>query len=161
MKRNNISFRGYEYLPENIAKSIFELVEKTSGNKNVRHDNFITIVGTIYFKCNFGSTTLHSYPLAKNYWKKVVGGRYKQYLEELIDAGIIDEDVKRGRKRYSTNLDMELSSNNIIRVDFKSKKTKDVGYSNYHIDRIENRLGKRIIRHLNKVSIDLEEFKFL
>lgn len=164
MKQNPDKVRICEYIPDNIAQKINEIAGNSGGKPKVRHDNYLAIVGTIYFKClSENNYAFIAYPIASNYWKKVVGDEYAEYVNNLLEAGIIKREKKKRRWRYSIEFNFMLQFHEVIRVDYRTKKIKSFhaikGCSGYHIERIENRLGGRVLKHLKKINVDYEAFK--
>jgi hypothetical protein len=156
--------RKCEYIPNTYYDKIIELVKSSGGKPKVRHDNYLAIVSTIYFKCINEQGYAHvPHPIAKNYWLKTVGGRYKEYINELLEVKLIDRVKKGGRWNYHISFNMVLKLNKLIRVDYKTDKItstiEERGISTYEVDRIENRLGRRILKHLGHVSVDYEAFE--
>ncbi len=164
MKQNPNIVRKCEYIPDNIAQVIVELAANSNGKPNVRHDNYLAIVSTIYFKClNENDYAFIPYPIARNYWTKVLGGRYVEYLNDLLKVNVISREKKAGRWKYSIDFNFLLQLHKLVRVEYRTNKIKsihlDSGFSVYNVDRIENRLGRRILRHLKKVTVDYKAFE--
>jgi hypothetical protein len=164
MKQSISKQRKSEYIPDVLATEIEKLSTNTSGYSNVRYDNFLKIVGTIYYKCiRENDHAFIPYPLAKKYWVELIGGRYKEYLDELIKADIVVSTKTGRRLKYNIDFNLILQPTEIIRVEYRTvqfqQSEDDQGISHYEIDRIENRLGKQIIKHLNRISVDYDAFE--
>lgn len=154
---------GYAYLPEHIAQAITELAATSKGNTNLRYDNYLKIVSTIYFKCiNENNYPYVHHALGKGYWRKVIGGRYRDYIDELLEHPIIAE-IQSGRsKLLAIDTNLHLNHSEVIPVEYrnitKDDSKADKRYSS-HSERPEERLGNRILAHLKHVSVDYDAFE--
>ena len=163
--KNNLIKRPAEYLPKIIADRIDELAEQSSGYKNLRFDNYLKITGTIYYKClKENGNEFQTYPMSKKYWRKIIGGKYTSYLKELLNAKIITVEKRGNRLYYGIEIEWMFSLDyyKIKRVLYRTMKNKMPGQENVQSilerNRIEIRLGKRILNNLNKISVDFEAF---
>ena len=120
MKQNSKYNKSCEYLPEIIADRIDALAKKNGGREtNTRFDNYLKILGTIYYKCMTENGYAHiPHPLASDYWKKTIGGYYKDYKDELLNDEIIEESNNKGRLlHFNIEMNLTLFPGDLIQVN--------------------------------------------
>jgi hypothetical protein len=77
-----------EYLPTKLVKVLNDVIKD---EREVRSkDNYISIVALIYHhQMSDDSSYLHYSPLSVEYWRKVIGSHYSNYMSKLLSVDLI------------------------------------------------------------------------
>lgn len=79
---------NFEYLPRKVADVIKKITE--SDREYRTKNNYLTIVGLVYFHQMSDEASCYDYsPLAREYWRTVVGSNYSKYIDRLVGEHIV------------------------------------------------------------------------
>jgi len=79
---------NFEYLPRKVADVIKKITE--SDREYRTKNNYLTVVGLVYFHQMSDEASCYDYsPLAREYWRTVVGSNYSKYIDRLVGEHIV------------------------------------------------------------------------
>ena len=79
---------NYEYLQRKVADVIKKITE--SDREYRTKNNYLTVVGLVYFHQMSDEASCYDYsPLAREYWRTVVGSNYSKYIDRLVGEHIV------------------------------------------------------------------------
>ncbi len=82
---------NFEYLPRKVADVIKEITE--SDREYRTKNNYLTVVGLVYFHQMSDEALCYDYsPLAREYWRTVVGSNYPKYIDRLVKEQVIQRE---------------------------------------------------------------------
>ena len=82
---------NFEYLPRKVADVIKKITE--SDREYRTKNNYLTIVGLVYFHQMSDEASCYDYsPLAREYWRTVVGSNYPKYVDRLVEEHVVQRE---------------------------------------------------------------------
>ncbi|MEQ6166148.1 hypothetical protein AAOE16_03045 [Ekhidna sp. MALMAid0563] len=160
MKRNDKYEKICEVIPNDTLLKVEQLVTQNGGKRqNERFNNYLNICGRIYSHSLEKSFTGHvPTTFTKGYWRKVIGGKYLTYINELNEADVI-QIIK-----YSTGYKYRLKGEDLISdnqlCDYRYRNRRSVNFiKEQQLSSIKKHLGTRVINSLNRVDFDFESFR--
>jgi hypothetical protein len=82
---------NFEYLPRKVADVIKKITE--SDREYRTKNNYLTVVGLVYFHQMSDEASCYDYsPLAREYWRTVVGSNYSKYIDRLVGEHIVQRE---------------------------------------------------------------------
>lgn len=148
-------YRTHETMPVFVKEAIFDLSKK-QGYARTRFKNYAIVVGTVYYQCMSIAGGIHNmHPISANYWKSILGKRYRDYINELLAEELIEESNYKNRNYY------RIHANVTFQFSEQSRTVEDVPVdynarpiNNDEFTHISDRLANRIRKALSKITID-------
>jgi len=82
---------NFEYLPRKVADVIKKITE--SDREYRTKNNYLTVVGLVYFHQMSDEASCYDYsPLAREYWRTVVGSNYSKYIDRLVEEHVVQRE---------------------------------------------------------------------
>lgn len=83
---------NYEYLPYGVVKVIRQVTREEREYRT--QNNYLLVAGVIFHHQMSDDSSYYDYkPLAREYWRSVVGSHYFKYVNRLVEEGVVQRDM--------------------------------------------------------------------
>ena len=140
---------NYEYLPSGVVKVIRQV---TRGEREYRtQNNYLLVAGLIFHHQINDDSSFYDYkPLAREYWRSVVGSHYSKYINRLVEECVVQrervtyyDDYGKSSRVMGFRIHPDMLDGKFLLMKYEGAKSEsNTAYTNDNMFSERNRIAK-------------------
>lgn len=140
---------NYEYLPYDVVKVIRQITREEREYRT--QNNYLLVAGLIFHHQMSDDSSYHDYkPLAREYWRSVVGSHYSKYINQLVEEGVVQremvtyyDDYGKSSRVMGFRINPNLLDGKFLSMKYEGAKSEsNTAYAHDNIYNERNRITK-------------------